>query len=174
MNPKGLKGFTLIELLVVVLIIGILAAIAIPQYQFAVAKTKAVEAFATLKIINDATERYYLTYGKYPAKNDWDALDIAMPRDSVISAGSLRYKNWIIRLLYSNHLIGNHVQTQYSPNLTISSPFPKSEKGRYTCRYADSSSMGKKVCEAICGTTDPSKFIAVNGTHYCWFNTWNI
>ena len=53
-----MKGFTLIELLVVVLIIGILASVALPQYEAVVEKSRATEALVNAKAILDAMQRH--------------------------------------------------------------------------------------------------------------------
>ena len=74
MMQENNTGFTLIELLVVVLIISILAAVALPQYQIAVQKAK----FSKLRLMAESLKKSVFSY--YLANNDWpsslDDLDI--------------------------------------------------------------------------------------------------
>ena len=71
---KNKQAFTLIELLVVVLIIGILAAVALPQYQKAVIKSRYANLKNMTQAIADAQKVYYLANGSYAA--DFDELSI--------------------------------------------------------------------------------------------------
>ena len=76
-KQKNYKGFTLLELLVVVLIIGTLAAIALPQYQMAVDKTKFSTYQTWVKSINDAYKRYILVHNDAPT--DIEQIDLDLP-----------------------------------------------------------------------------------------------
>ena len=103
-NPRGRhysQAFTLIELLVVVLIIGILSAIALPQYEKAVEKARATEALNTLMTAVKACKVYYLANGEYPTK--FEDLDIQMPGEhkSYPSSSYIDFfetKNWRVAL----------------------------------------------------------------------------
>ena len=74
---RNKKAFTLLELLVVVLIIGILAAIALPQYRRVVEKSRASETLTLMNAINKAVDVYYLTHDAYPKY--FSDLDIEIP-----------------------------------------------------------------------------------------------
>ncbi len=75
MTYKKTRGFTLIELLVVVLIIGILVAVAVPQYQKAVDKSRMTQAFVWAETIAKAEQVYKLANGEYT--HNLEELDVS-------------------------------------------------------------------------------------------------
>ncbi len=129
-------GFTLIELLVVVLIIGILSAVALPQYQKAVAKSR----FATLKpiakAIKDAQEYYYNEHGYYATSAELEKLPIAIPEGVDIALSSIDKHEYIS--------VGNDkLNNRYRMYFDHSEDFA----GNIYCEAKENNSMAKSVCE---------------------------
>ena len=91
------KAFTLIELLVVVLIIGILAAVALPQYQKAVEKSRATQAITLLKSVYQAADAYYLANGVWPTRFDELGIDVTLGESTSYTRGENRTNNdWTV------------------------------------------------------------------------------
>jgi len=90
LSRLNVKAFTLIELLVVVLIIGILAAVALPQYQKAVEKSRMAEAVIITKKIAEAQQRFFLANGRYATFEEMDVLDIDIPHTRTVTVGGQR------------------------------------------------------------------------------------
>ncbi|KJY83619.1 fimbrial protein [Vibrio galatheae] len=80
------QGFTLIELMIVVAVIGILAAISVPQYQTYIAKSEASAALASITGHRTSVETYVLTQGSFPATSS----ALAIPTSPL---GTISYDN---------------------------------------------------------------------------------
>ena len=136
-NISRLGGFTLIELLVVVLIIGILAGVALPQYERAVLKSRLTQNIIRVKALHAAGQTYYMANGVYPI----DIRDL----DIDITAGATALKKTGISQV-PNH-IGAYFKDGSNCAITGSGAACDDEKNFYVVQMHDS-----QILEAHCIT----------------------
>ena len=165
-NKKLNKGFTLIEMLVVVLIIGILAGIALPQYQMAVTKAKIASILPLMRRWKDAMYEYKLQHGDYldgistseygeylgvSWPNDWKQPDNTPCGDSALCGDDYWTPCWANNMA-TGHVYCYHETSDGAFSITMyqpDDPLNENLRDKITC-YGEGSE-GLKICKALGG-----------------------
>ena len=168
---KTNKGFTLIELLVVVLIIGILAAMAMPQYFKAVERSRMTEADTLLGSIAQAQRRKFLQRNSF--STDYRGLDVS-PKGST---GALYYtkgnpttgaggNGFGVSLSGTAFNKGIATATRYADGATLQYAYSLSRyyQGDGVTCSATADTAGSELCADFCGIDAPVKACCNVGT----------
>ncbi len=144
MNQKNTRrGFTLIELLVVVLIIGILAAVAVPQYQKAVRKSRLVQGLVIARALHDAQEAFYLANGHYATSQEELDVNIECPE----KLQCLITENKIDICLKTSPTMCTVWRHEYSTDYPLLA-------GKFYCWASKSDEEGVKICKSMSNNYD--------------------
>ena len=178
-NMSRLGGFTLIELLVVVLIIGILAAMALPQYFKAVERSRMAEAVTLMDSVVKAQRRKFMQTNRY-ARN-FEGLDVS-PKgatgseyftkgDPVTGAGGNGFKvNLFSFIIIPGNTVNGSVEVDRVVNgnredasLQYKYHLKRDYQGdNVTCLGFNRA--GRELCADFCGIDTPNQWCCNNGT----------
>ena len=164
------KAFTLIELLVVVLIIGILAAIALPKYELAVEKSRLAEALTMASSLQKAIDVYVLENG-YPSSgtlsflgddangNGSLVIDLSNLDCSAQNGFACASKNFTYRAtcISNGWCFVDTTSLRFSYNLSFAKLDISDAWRGNECDYSSDDPIGEKICKQL-NTQNPGEF----------------
>ena len=149
------KGFTLIELLVVVLIIGILSAVALPQYQTLVERSRATEALTLMSAVRTALERFHAQHDEFPDDDAFNRLDVDLPCVEQGESGCAAFGGKYFTLSFTSDTTATVTATRNTGDYTLSTVITPQDSGAYTavrsCTPDENSDDAEDYCNAISG-----------------------
>lgn len=160
---RNKQGFTLIELLVVVLIIGVLAAIALPQYRVAVGMSRASTMYAFMRGVDQAQQAFYMANNRYATT--FDSLSVGIPSGFVktdertIRKGKMacwvmtEHGNAEISIKCVEEIIGVVLEKYHNQNY-------------YLCWAATNTELNKQICRNLSGKDEAN---GISSTQAEWY-----
>ena len=151
-NPvkRRFGGFTLIELLVVVLIIGILAAIALPQYQVAVMRSRIAALLPAVRNVYDQKQIFYITNGRYPCGSEIESAPSGFRLPNENESG-----NYLYGTTTSFQRMWVPCDSSTVWGLVDNEKIGFSHQG--LCMSRPNYDFGKKVCRSYTGLKEPTR-----------------
>ena len=177
-KKQNKNGFTLLELLVAVLVIGVIAAIALPHYRLITLKAEYSQMVNIVRALGNAQEDFYLTHDRYTS--DLNELTVTLPEGLEVGAEGRYYIGKCGLQLGTNYMSGILFKGErriasYTFYYKLSNTTNSTGRGITRCvTYASYKDLGDKICKSLGGKIYSNNYSKCGTTGNTVCNTYTL